>query len=898
MLNLYRKTSFIWCQKKSQNIAQKIVQYKNRFAFIGMSSEEIMEYSFGVWIKRRRKALDLTQQQLARQIGCSPSLIFKIESDERRPSSQMAELLAEKLDIPPEQRPNFLKTARQEKSIASLDTIPPPASRGIEPDSAPKQNPGNLPVSPTPLVGREHELNVITKQLLEPVCRLLTLTGPGGIGKTRLSIEVARQLEAHFADGVYFISLAGIGMSDSMLSVIANVLGLGFSGPADPIVQLTSFLRKKQILLVFDNMEHLLEGGSLLGEILQQTQHVKMIVTSREQLRLQWEWLFEVQGLPIPEETDSQVFENNSAIKLFIQRARQASQSFSLDTEDTIALILICKLVGGLPLAIELAASWVRILSCREIVQELEKGLDFLETRKLDVPLRHRSIKTVFDHSWKLLTDDERALLMKLSVFQGGFTREAAYSATGTSLSLLSSLVDKSLLHYSKNSDRYDLHELIRQYAFTQLQSHPLEEEQASEKFAEHFANWISALEAPFKSALQPQTSHQIRIEACNWHGSWDWAIEHQRLDLLRKMAPCLNWYFEVHGYYDEALSVFKSAVDGLKSKGAPASLKSGVEKSSFALLVDSVGWFEFRTGNLGRAIPLFAESLEITREHDDPEAMYYIHGNWGYLCLFTGEIEEARKLTAESQRYGQKLKPWHQAIPKSVLGIVAYQQGNFQEAYQRLNDSMNLWRFVGDSRGLVFTMTYMGMTALAMKNYDAAKSILTESNQIAEANMDRWAYAFGLDLLGIALMSQSLNEEAIAHFQQSVALYNEIGDQMNSVQATIHIGQAYAAMHLSDEAKQLYLEAYSKAQSNKWSPVLLNALISFAEISNELLPETKLALGLSVLSHAAVTPYLRERSQLMCHNSRAGMSEEMIKAAEGLARAKSPELWAQELLK
>ena len=204
-------------------------------------------------------------------------------------------------------------------------------------------------------------------------------------------------------------------------------------------------------------MEHLLAGGSLLGEILQQTQHVKMIVTSREQLRLQWEWLFEVQGLPIPEETDSQVLENNSAIKLFIQRARQASQSFSLEAEDTAALVRICKLVGGLPLAIELAASWVRILSCREIMQELEKSLDFLETRKLDVPLRHRSIKTVFDHSWKLLTDEERSLLTKLSVFQGGFTREAATAATGTSLSLLSSLVDKSLLRHSKNPDRYDL---------------------------------------------------------------------------------------------------------------------------------------------------------------------------------------------------------------------------------------------------------------------------------------------------------------------------------------------------------------------------------------------------------------------------------------------------------
>ncbi|MBK8783775.1 MAG: tetratricopeptide repeat protein [Anaerolineales bacterium] len=855
-----------------------------------------MDYSFGTWVKRRRKALDLTQQELARQIGCSPSLIFKIESDERRPSRQMAELLARQLNIPTEQQSIFLKTARQEKSAANLDSIPPLS--GIEPDSAPRQNPGNLPVSPTPLVGREHELNVITKQLLEPACRLLTLTGPGGIGKTRLSIEVARQLEAHFTDGVYFISLAGIGMSDSMLSVIANVLGLGFSGPAEPIVQLASFLRQKQILLVFDNMEHLLAGGSLLGEILQQTQYVKMIVTSREQLRLQWEWLFEVQGLPIPEETDFQVLENNSAIKLFIQRARQASQNFSLEAEDTAALVRICKLVGGLPLAIELAASWARILSCREIVQELEKSLDFLETRKLDVPLRHRSIKTVFDHSWKLLADDERDLLMKLSVFQGGFTRDAANAATGTSLSLLSSLVDKSLLHHSKNADRYDLHELIRQYAFTQLQSHPLEEERASEKFAEHYANWISALEAPFKSALQPQTSHQIRVETNNWRSSWNWAIEHQRLDLLRKMTPCLNWYFEVHGYYDEALTVFKSAVDGFRAHSALTDLKSAKEKTTFSLVLDSLGWFEARKGNIELAVPLLAESLEIARETNDTEVLYYIYGNWGYVSLMTGDAFEAGRLTAESLRYGKMLTPWHTAIPTSVLGIVAYQQGNLVEAQHQLTESLKIWRTVGDPRGLVFCMLYLGMTTIALNNIPDARVILQESNDIAEANMDRWAHAFGLDMIGITAQTQGQYEEALDYFKQSLALYKEISDRFNSTQITIRLGQAYAALQSNDEAKRLFLEAYASAQSSKWIPILLNAFLSYVETQHDLPAETKLAAALSILSHSAVTPNLRARSECLRDELSPCIQAHEFETVEKLVREKNAEALAQEIMK
>jgi tetratricopeptide (TPR) repeat protein len=243
-------------------------------------------------------------------------------------------------------------------------------------------------------------------------------------------------------------------------------------------------------------------------------------------------------------------------------------------------------------------------------------------------------------------------------------------------------------------------------------------------------------------------------------------------------------------------------------------------------------------------------------------------------------------------------LKPWHQAIPISVLGIVAYQEGNFQEAYRQLSESLSLWRPVGDPRGLVFTMIYLGMTAMGLKDFAGAKSILVESNQLAEANMDRWAHASGLDLLGLASMSQGQNEEALDYFRKSVRLYKEIGDQMNSAQTTAHMGQAYAAMHKYDEAKRLYLEVYSHARANQWTPLLLNALISFVEISNGLSPEKKLAVSLSILAHPAITPHLRGRCELMRDHARANLSMEMIQAAEELAREITPERWAQELLK
>lgn len=854
-----------------------------------------MAPSFGTWVKRRRKALDLTQQELAKQIGCSPSLIFKIESDERRPSRQMADLLAEKLDIPADQRPLFLKIARQEKSANSLDAIPPLSP--LAPASAPEPRHTHLPVSPTSLIGREDELSLISNQLLQPSCRMLTLTGPGGIGKTRLAIEVGRNLEPHFTDGIHFISLAGVGMPESILPAIADVLGIGFSGPADLMVQFTNSLHDKEILLILDNMEHLLDGRDLLGEILQKTHHVKMLVTSREQLRLQWEWLFEVQGLPLPEGNEAEA-EHNSAIELFIQRAKQTSQTFSLDTEDLSAIIRICRLVGGIPLAIELAASWARMFSAREIAQELEKNLDLLETRKLDVPQRHRSIKTVFDHSWKMLSENERELLMKLSVFQASFTREAALKVTGASLFLLSALVDKSLLRHSNNPDRYELHELVRAYALTQLQNVPAEEEEAALKYAIHYADWIQSLEWEFKSPRQAQVSQIIRAETCNWHCTWHWAIDNHDLNLLRRMIPTLNWYFEVNGSYDEAISAFKTAVEHFRMQGAPVSLKTAEEKSTFAFILDSLGWFEFRKGNAKLGVQLLGESLEIARQHDDPEVMYYIHGNWGYLALILGDIPEAERLTQISLEYGKKLETWHTAIPMSVLGIVDYQRGELEKARHQLAESLSIWRPVGDPRGLVFTMLYMGMTFFALKDLSAAQAILRESNQIAEDNMDRWAHALGLDLLGMVSLEQGQVEEALTYFQKSAAFSKEIGDSLNGTQTAIHLGQACATMRSNEEAKRLYVDAYTNAKAAKWTPIILNALVAYTEIPDVLPAETRLAVALSVLAQPAVTPNIRARSEAIQDQVIPLLTTDQIESAHKLAEGTNPEDWAQELLK
>src|SRR5512135_1608227 len=421
--------------------------------------------TFGEWLRQQRTHLKLTREQFAERVGCSVALLRKIEDGERRPSTQIAELIANSLNIPEADRATFVRVARGELNIERLPAVLKPSTTSTA-TALPTRN--NLPVLPTPLIGRQREVEELRQLLRDPHCRLLTLVGPGGIGKTRLAIETASHVQAAFAEGVYFVPLAPVNSTRLIVPVTADALGFAFqsASSAEPKTQLFNYLKEKQALLVVDNLEHLLAepGIEVFAEILARAPHVKLLTTSRESLGLQDEWIFEVQGLPIPDTRYVEGSAQNTSVELFLQRARRAHVGFHATPEDYPAIVRICQLMDGMPLGIELAAAWVRTLSCGEVAQEIERGLDFLSVSTRDLPARHRSMRAVLDHSWKLLTEEEKQALARLSVFRGGFRREAAEQVAEATLVVLSTLVTKSLIRRGGDG-RYDLHELIRQFA-------------------------------------------------------------------------------------------------------------------------------------------------------------------------------------------------------------------------------------------------------------------------------------------------------------------------------------------------------------------------------------------------------------------------------------------------
>jgi len=633
----------------------------------------------------------------------------------------------------------------------------------------------NLPAQPTPFIGRVAELDEITRLLADPACRLLTLVGAGGIGKTRLALELAHRVAANssigFPDGVSFVSLQPLSSPEFIVPAIAEAIHLKFYSSDEPKQQLLRELQYKFYLLVMDNFEHLLDGAPIVSEILAAAPGVKVVATSREALNLQEEWLFTVQGMAYPETADD--IEDYSAVQLFAQNARRMRPDFSLDEEAT-GVRNICALVEGMPLALELAAAWVRVMSCMEIANEIRGGLDILETPARNVPPRHRNMRAVLEYSWGLLTDTQREVFQKLSVFQGSFTRQAAEAITGASLRTLSSLVDKSWLRWDPARRRYDLHELLRQYGDEQLRLDSAAWNETAERHCRYFAQFLEAQLPRLTGGQYQEAIADIETDFDNVRSSWNWAVEHCRQEEIEAAVRSLWYFFDTGGLrFQEGEQTFARAAAALEAAGlrdgrvrgrvlayqgalcfslvqyqkGMALLEEALrilrpldarEDIAFCLLEIGMNINE-HTRDILRARDYFHQSLTIYRE---------LNHEWGIAnvlsWLSVSHYEEAVEYGAEDglQQAGyyahegyalyQKLNNvWGIAVLGITVASVAHLLGDYEQGWQYASESYRVFEQMGIQWGIPFSLFNMGESACGLGRYDDARRCALRALQV-----------------------------------------------------------------------------------------------------------------------------------------------------------------------
>lgn len=810
--------------------------------------------TFGEWLRGQRTARKLTREEFAQRVGCSVVMLRKIEQGERRPSAQIAELIANALEIPSDHRKTFIRVARGE---LGTERLPHSSNRLHSPTiSSPSAlSRKNFPILPTPLIGRQSELLELHRLLCEPECRMLTLVGPGGIGKTRLAIDSAMQVLDRFADGVYFVSFASVSSTRYIIPVIADSIGFAFQtmSPIDPKIQLLNYLEEKQVLLLIDNIEHLLQetGVEFLAELLSCVPQLKLLITSREPVNLQGEWVFEVKGLPVPED---KLIEGTS-VELFLQRARRAHASFTVTANDYSAILRICQLVNGMPLGIELAAAWVRTLSCQQIAREIEQSLDFLSTSARDLPSRHRSMRAAFDHSWKLLSADEQSVLSQLSVFQGGFTREAGDQITGATLSILASLITKSLIQRTGET-RYDLHELIRQYAADRLSKHRQLQKKAQERHAHYYMLYFCNRDMDLRSFAQQKAIAELSVEMDNFRAAWNWCIDHGDFDLLEETLRALETFFDTRGWLHEGLDYLDRALAALEKSGKELPLLHGHLLTAQSLLL-------FRLAQIELARVKLEQSVEILRPLNQPHVLVEAVSFLGIVDAMTGRYSEAIQWFHEGLALAQASNdPWFEALSLTEIINVESLAGHAEHAYERLQSAVDAWRATGDPRFIAFGLNIFSLSAVRIGRFGEARRAIEESIVINRSVEDRWGLGSAYRGLGLMEQEQGRHAEALEAFQQSRSVLADLGARWEEARVLTDMGRSIFAQGRGTEAEKIWRESIDLAVASRGVPLILDALTGIAQIRiKEANFKEAYTLLLNILASSATTQETRSRA-------------------------------------
>ncbi|MEP7291529.1 MAG: LuxR C-terminal-related transcriptional regulator, partial [Chloroflexota bacterium] len=581
----------------------------------------------------------------------------------------------------------------------------------------------NLPIQSTAFIGRGQELADIRTSFANPNCRVLTLLGPGGIGKTRLALEAAGQFVTEssrlFADGFCFVPLHAVSTSDLIVSALAEAVRFQFFSSAEPKQQLLQYLHDKSCFLILDNFEHLLDGAPIVSEVLAAAPGIRLLVTSREAMNIQEEWLYAVQGMPYPRSAGD--VESYPAVQLFTQNARRIRSDFSFSGEIE-GIVRICTLTEGMPLALELASVWVRVLSCAEIVDEIQRSLDILETPAHNVVPRHRTMRAVLEHSWALLSETQREAFKMLAVFRGGFSRDAAQVVTGASLRTLSALVDKSWLRWNSAHKRYEIHELIRQYG----QEHLSEDQwlRARDHHCLYFAHFLQQRCHDLKEGGEIAAYQKIELELENVRAYWEWAVSHQKEAEISPALESLWLFYDMGSRYQEGEQAFARLVAVLRTHAAnPATrLLLGKVLVRQGALTCALDRFE-------EAGTLLREGQSILRDYDAPADLAFCLYRLSMTVTDIADPEWLELILASLALYREidDLSGCGEAL--TGLGTVyQYQLKDLPKAIEVTRQALAACTQTNDQRGVATAVSRLARLCFEKADYGEARQYAQKS--------------------------------------------------------------------------------------------------------------------------------------------------------------------------
>lgn len=727
----------------------------------------------------------------------------------------------------------------------------------------------NIPASSTDFIGREKELENLRQRLADPKCRLITLTGLGGAGKTRLAQETALAYAELFINGTWIISLAAV-EAEGIIPALGNVFNFPFSA-GDHKKQLLNFLRQKELLLVLDNFEHLLDSSPLLSEVLKIAPEVKLLITSRERLDIDGEWVVELSGLDV---------DSSSASQLFLQSARRARAEIQLEEQDPAAVARICQLVGGLPLGIEIAAAWTRSMDCASIANEIRQSLDFLASRRRDVPERHRSLRAVFESSWEKLSQVEQKAFMALSVFRGGFTRQAAEQVTGA---VILSLVDKSLVQ--RNEARFELHEVLRQFAHEKLSELEILAQQMRAAHAAYFSAWVRKL----GSFDERESLPALQGELENVRAAWTWAVEQIDVSTLANLAPLSKRYLDVQGRFGEGIALFKHALDKLDEHREAKDLPLDERGHLTTLLLMYRAVLAANAGEPDTSLPTLKSCLEYFRRAKDNAQILVCLNGLGNATRLIGEESNAAVYYREELEIARSTgNKQEESMALNNLALVINTLGDFEEAERLHKQCLALRRELDDHARIASSLINLGVAYFDQHKYDQARPLLVEAIEIARKLNQPRQLAAALGNLGGILNEQGQHQEALNLFLQGLEIHRHTGYRYGMAIALDNVGTANYYLGNEREAFYYLRQSINEARDIKADFIALDALVWVAALrAKRGEKETALEIFSLVRHHPKTDPESIHNIEKLSPKIAEGLNNDIVFAAHERGKAR-----------